>query len=225
MVPVGLVGQGGTDLDDRHALALVGDVGVRRHGLAVAGQLLEGDHCLAAERGGVEGELDVDRPLGGLGRERLGGRDGVAVGVPELARVGAVLALHVQGAGDRVLLARREVRVADRVRDRDGLLSLTHLLAAGLLAGVGTGLREVDVLTLVGDVGVGGISLAAARQLLEGDHGLAAERGGVEGELHLDGALARLRGERLGGRDGVAGGVGDRAGVLAVLAALMQLRG
>ena len=198
---------------------------MRRHGLAVAGQLLEGDHCLAAERGGVEGELDVDRPLGGLGRERLGGRDGVAVGVPELARVGAVLALHVQGAGDRVLLARRQALVGDRVGEGHGVGAGDLMVPVGLVGQGGTDLDDRHALALVGDVGVRRHGLAAARQLLEGDHGLAAERGGVEGELHLDGALARLRGERLGGRDGVAGGVGDRAGVLAVLAALMQLRG
>ena len=218
MVPVGLVGQGGTDLDDRHALALVGDVGVRRHGLAVAGQLLEGDHCLAAERGGVEGELDVDRPLGGLGRERLGGRDGVAGGVGDRAGVLAVLAALMQLRGQRVLLAGDEVLIADRVGQ------LLAVLGQGLVVHVAVRLGgdpgHHDGLPLVGQVLVlGGVPAVLVEvEVLEAHEFAAAHLGRVDRDVDLDAAGGDAVGERLGR-------AADRALILAVLADEVDLGG
>ena len=218
MVPVGLVGQGGTDLDDRHALALVGDVGVRRHGLAVAGQLLEGDHCLAAERGGVEGELHLDGAPARLRGERLGGRDGVAGGVGDRAGVLAVLAALMQLRGQRVLLAGDEVLIADRVGQ------LLAVLGQGLVVHVAVRLGgdpgHHDGLPLVGQVLVlGGVPAVLVEvEVLEAHEFAAAHLGRVDRDVDLDAAGGDAVGERLGR-------AADRALILAVLADEVDLGG
>ena len=216
LVHARLVGGGGADGRHAQGLALVGDVGVRRDGDAARGEVLEGDDAPAGEPAGihVEGDLDV---LGDcLGGEGCGGRHVVAVGVGERAAVGAVVGHDVERAGQRVLVAGREVLHVDGVRDPLAGGGGQLVVARRVGGGGGADGREAHGLALVGDVGVGGVGDAAAADVLEGDDGRAGEVGRVEVEGDLDAAVGGVGYEGRGGCHVRAAGVLDGPAVGAV---------
>ena len=208
MVLGGLVGERRADRRalDLDGLALVGEVLVLGDDRVEALERLVADQVLAVgQRGGVEGELDVDRAARPVGGEGLGGRDGLAVGAQDRRAGGLAHELE----GQRVARALAQVGVADGVGERRGGVGLDGLGALGGCLGADLGRERDDGLLGVILVGVLGDLLAVPGGVLV-DHHVAAglEQRAVEGELELEGqrvarALAQV---------GVADGVGERRG-------------
>ena len=188
LVAINAVLGGGADggLGELDGLALVVDVGVGSQLLIATVERLEGHHALALEGAAVEGEGDVHGAGGvGGGELRLGG-DGLAV----LVLQGLAGGFHHKLALDRVLAARHEVLVGDRVDD-DGLGVDDRLLVAidaVLGGGADAGLEDTERLLGVVKVLVLADGVPVASQLLEDDDLLARVAEQVDGDLHLHGA-------------------------------------
>ena len=168
-------------------LSLVLDV--RMDGVldAVSFQGLEGDHILARERDARELEDDLGEAVAhvrGEGGLRADGLPGV---VGRRTEVGAVVALHVEGSLEQVLVAGLEVAVGDGVRELDALRRRVRLVA-GVAGERGRDPRHANALALVVGVGVLGQKIVPVVDTLEGDEPVSAELRRVEYEAELLGA-------------------------------------
>ena len=121
-------------------LRLVGDIGMHGELASLAGKRLEGDDCLACQAACVKGEFDRLCARGCLRGELNACAHGLAVGVKHLR---GTLFVH-EGAREGVGLARFEVGVGHRVREREGLRRVCHVQAGGSVGQCGSDAGLVD---------------------------------------------------------------------------------
>ena len=196
------VGGSGADFGvlDGDGLVVVVDVGVNREFVALMLKGLEGDELGAVLDGtGVEGEGHLDGAIGGLGREGGLCGDGLAVHLKRLlGHVALVVGpLHMERAGDGVLLAGDEALVGHGVHDGGLVVGGHAFVTVNTVGGGGADFGSDDVELLVyvvfvlviGDeVYVEAVAVDAVKLLIDRD-GLAAQL--VGGERHLHDLVAR----------------------------------
>ena len=201
----------GAHLGETDGLAVVGDVGVGRHLIALPIQVLEEHDRLTLERGSVDVDAHLDLAGSGLRRKGADDLDRIAVDIGEDADVLAVAPQMHRGvqlvyiAGCAILIA-HGVGELHRRRGQALLLDVAGSLGRNLGLGNLDGLPLIAQVLMLGHIG----AVVLEVEIFEAHKLLVAELGGVDVDVHTD----VPRGDGVGEQPGRTS---DLSEVLAVL--------